>query len=162
MLQAASDDGSICQCLQLISSCTSDNASNLMYMQSMGYKICAFILSQKPKEIMTKSVFDSIWDVCTSRCVADSVAFKSSILFVDTAAFYNLILNNQVWGMKRSDFASYILKNISLLLRDSRYGTLNAKRLSLLGVSKWILIICMYGAASVSYTHLTLPTKRIV
>jgi hypothetical protein len=148
ILQAASDEESICLCLQLIHSCISDNATNLMYMQSIGYKICAFLLSQKPKEIITKSVFDCIWDICTSTCIAESnVVLKSSLLFVDTTAFYNLILNNQVWGMKRNDFASHILKNISLLVKDSRYGSLNSKRLSSLGVTKWILLICMYGAA---------------
>lgn len=146
LLQAASTVRSLCQFFQLLTSCVRENTTNLKYMQNIGYKVCAFILTLKPKSILTREVLAAIYDLCISKQRDDETGGSKALLLVDTPAIFYLVLNHQVWDAKRFPFVIEVLKLIVALLTDPKYGHLNAKRLSSLGVSRWALLLGGFGA----------------
>jgi hypothetical protein len=144
ILQAASTSNQIVSFLKILQFSVL-NAANLKFMQSNGYKVCAYILSVKPKHVISTEIIDAIFDIIVDRKWNGEMN-SYSVLLVDTTALHYLLLNTQVWDFSVSSYAVKILELVVTLTNDHIYGQLNRKRLSSLGIVKSILNLLMFGA----------------
>ena len=150
LLQAASTADQICLVLRLLRFCVRQNAANLRYMQSSGYSIAAFILSQKPSDAITDQVVDALLDLALDRSSIDVKSSHESLLLVDSVAFNTLVLNHLVWNCSRFELTSNLVTCIKDLTVDERYSVLNCRRLSSLGVVRWLMMVCAISVRQLS------------
>lgn len=151
LLQTASTESQLLMSLNLLRSCVRLDSSNLKYMQTGGYQMISFMLTAKPKSLITPAVVESLFLFAVDKGThfqpekaSKSNEYKS--LLVDTQALYYLILNHQVWGADRYAIAKVIVDLLRMLVSEDAYhSVLNAKRLSLLGVTRWVLLLLVYG-----------------
>ena len=141
ILQAASNDSQIHLFFRLLETCVRSSAINLKYVHKVGYRVCAFVLSLKPQRIITTTVLRQMYELSIYRNPV-----RPSVLFVDSLAFYHLIMNHQIWGSGRMQLVSDVLEIFNELVSDSRYGKLNTKRLSSLGCVRWIVLLMVSTA----------------
>jgi hypothetical protein len=151
LLQTASTENQLLMSLNLLRSCVRLDSSNLKYMQTGGYQMMSFMLTSKPKTLLTPAVVESLFLFAVDKGThfQPEKASKSNdykALLVDTQALYYLILNHQVWGADRYALAKVIVDLLrTLVSEDAYHASLNAKRLSLLGVTRWVLLLLVYG-----------------
>lgn len=145
LLQAASTEAQVCQALGLIRYSVRHNLANLKFKQSEGYKMMAFILSLKPSNILTEAVVAALMDLAVDRSVIDVRSSSESVFLVDSSAFYHLLLNHHVWEARRFNITFSIVSKMLALVVDERYSIQNAKRLSTLNVTKWVMMVCAYS-----------------
>lgn len=145
LVQVASTESQLVVSLNLIRECIRNDTSNLKYMHISGFQILGFLLSRKPKDLISEVVIDELLSMCVDRGLK-STNSVFSVLLVDTLALYQLVLNHQIWDIKRFNFAMYVTEHLrTLVSEDARHATLNAKRLSLLGVVRWVLLLMVFG-----------------
>ena len=146
LVQAASSEKQLLLALQLIKECFWSDSPNLKYMHSEGYGILSFLISRKPKDMITKEVVDHLFSWCVDRGLKSSNSSVFSILLVDTLAFHHFILNHQIWSICRPVFATLVMDLMkSLVCEDARHAVLNAQRLGRLGIVRWILSLANFG-----------------
>jgi hypothetical protein len=149
LLQAASSPTQIVLFFRILRSCISNHPFNLKYMQSVGYKVCAYIISVKPKSMLSAAasieIIDAIFDISVDRkWNADTNSY--SVLLVGATSFYYLLMNTQVWDFSLCGPAVKILELIVALTNDPIYSSLNRKRLSSIGTVKFLLNLLIFGA----------------
>ena len=146
LVQAASSEKQLLLALQLIRECFWSNSPNINYMHTEGYGIVSFLISRKPKDMITKEVVDHLFSWCVDRGLKSSNSSVFSVLLVDTLAFHHFILNHQIWSICRPVFATLVMELMrSLVCEDARHAVLNAKRLGRLGIVRWILSLASFG-----------------
>lgn len=141
LCQCASNDESLCGALNLLKCAIWSNFGNLKFMQAQGYKTLAFILGMKPRNVFTSTVIECLFSL--TNAFSQQFDRYAGLLLVDTAAFYYLILNFQIWGDGRFSLLNSVAKYITLLVSNERFGGINAKRLSCLGTTRWLLIMAL-------------------
>lgn len=147
LLQMASTSEQILTTISLVRSTIYLHASNVLYMKTIGYKLMAFILSLKGSDLITPDVLEAMKTLACSRWKNSDGMSPSTdgLLLVDTCAFYYLYLNHQFWSPLRYDLALASLTGLFQLSNDEKYSALNSTRLSLLGVSRWTLMLVLFG-----------------
>ena len=131
LIQAAQSQENLIAALRLIRYSVKGSSSNLKFMQIKGYKILGFLLSLKNKDLISAVLMDELFEFCVSRSQERKCSY--SLLLVDTPALYYLLLNHQIWGLKRYPYASKVVDYLNSLSSDSTHGDLNNKRLAALG-----------------------------
>jgi hypothetical protein len=130
-----------------------------MYMQVRGYKILGFILSLKSRELISIALMDELFEFCLSRgklthstpsssSSSYFTSFSSSMLLADTPSLYYLLLNHQIWSIKRYSFALKVICFLEALSSNSTYRDLNNRRLSALGGSYSFLALIVVTFSS--------------
>ena len=159
MLESAVTEDQLIGSLKLIRQVTLGDSSNLKYMQTKGYKILAFILYNKNKNLITSSIIEELFkfsvsygktkfdsygksNLITIRNSADvrkrnfsngSNNCNDTLLLVDTPALYYLLLNHQIWSIKRSSHIQKVVNYLEQLSSNSIHGDVNSQRLAILG-----------------------------
>ena len=169
ILQVATTEDAICQALLLLRLCLVRCPANLKRMQEEGYKMMAFIIARKPRNLMTPRIINLLFLFATNediskyrnimysrqemRVNADSTlsiissgAANTDLLLVDTVSLFQLYLNHHVWGVATFDIAMRVLSNLADLVDDRHYGTINSHRLSALGAARWVILLAAYGS----------------
>lgn len=151
ILQIASSPQAICSALRLFQSSLS-SSYNLKYMKKVGYKLISLILSFKPRKVITLDVLQVIFEFAISKTSASASFKKSSenLLLVDSSALFYLVLNHQVWNCYSYSIVLFVFETFLNLVQDIRYGMKNAKKLSSLGLTSWVLHFCILGAETSS------------
>ena len=145
LVQAASTEDHIVMALDLLRSCLSQESSNLNYMHTTGFGVLSFLLSRKSKSLITEKVISALFSMAVDRGLKAATSSIFSILLVDTLAFNYLFLNHQIWDPLNPEYALLVMMNLkTLVCEDARHGTLNAKRLALMGVSRWIIVFLVF------------------
>ena len=145
--------------LKLIRQVTLGDNSNLKYMQIKGFKILAFILHNKNKKLITLSIMDELFNFSVSYGKTKFSSYGKSnlsstrnsldgekrnlsngsnncnntLLLVDTPALYYLLLNHQIWSIKRSTYIQKVVSYLELLSSNFIHGDINSQRLAILG-----------------------------
>ena len=167
LLQSASTEQHILLFLRLLKVCVRYEPINLRYMLASGYQMISFLLSTKPKDIVTEQVMKALFDMATDYgFVGGNVTSVTSgsnffhCLLVDTHALYSLVLNHRVWDCRRFEFASAVVSFLkSLVDEDCRHNITNARRLSMLGVPRWMLMLIASGVDRIGSTGLNTGNK---
>jgi hypothetical protein len=135
MIQASESEHQLIGSLQLIRFSVLGNNCNLKDMQIKGYKILGFLLSIKNKGLITLPLMDELFEFCVSRGsrVNQDGSRNNSILLADTPALYFLLLNHQIWDLKRYNFTRKVIKYLEQLSSNAFHGELNNRRLAALG-----------------------------
>jgi hypothetical protein len=135
MVQAADSEHQLIGSLQLIRFCVLGNNCNLKYMQIKGYKILGFLLSIKNKGLITLPLMDELFEFSVSRGskINQDGSRNHSLLLADTPALYYLLLNHQIWNLKRYHYTRKVIKYLEQLSSNSFHGDLNNRRLAALG-----------------------------
>jgi hypothetical protein len=141
----ASTSEQLCQALKLMRQAIHSVTANIKYMKRSGYKTLAFLLSMKSTSILNVEVLNEIFEFTVDRSYDDCSPKNPTVLLADTSAMFYLLMNHQIWDAKRFSCMMKIIEHLILLVKDPRYGYLNASRLSSLGVAPWLMHLCMYG-----------------
>ena len=143
MVQAADSEHQLIGSLQLIRFSVLGNNCNLKYMQIKGYKILGFLLSIKHKGLITLPLMDELFEFSVSRGskINQDGSRNHSLLLADTPALYYLLLNHQIWNLKRYHYTRKVIKYLEQLSSNSFHGDLNNRRLAALGEMIWIVTI---------------------
>ena len=147
LLQSASTPQQLCHVLSILKSAIQKNAKNLRYMQYNGYKMLAFILSLKPSKILDESVLAHVFDLSICSCVKNGIAYN---LLADTSVFHYVFLNHSIWDAARYSVMKAMLRHVKSLAIDEKFDGLNLKRLSLMGVSRYLLQLSVHGVMQIS------------
>lgn len=147
VLQAASTVEQICCSVRMIGSSLRSHCGNMKFMQQVGYKIMAFLLSSKPLILLEPHVIDALMKLAVDeRLSKDSLGnSRQSMLLFDTAALYHLLLNHQIWNAHRFPLVCYIISKLSVLVMDERYSSLNSKRFAAIGGARWLVMITLHS-----------------
>lgn len=163
MVQAAESEHHLIGSLQLIRFSVLGNNCNLKYMQIKGYKILGFLLSIKKKGLITLPLMDELFEFCVSRGlrVNQDGSKNNSLLLTDTPALYYLLLNHQIWDLKRYHFTRKVIKYLDLLSANAFHGDLNNRRLAALGeitsIHSFVNSSCLVASSTIDY-HLIILT----
>ena len=183
MLESAITEDQLIGSLKLIRQVTLGDNSNLKYMQIKGYKILAFILHNKNKKLITLSIMDELFNFSVSYGKTKFSSYGKSnlistrnsldgnkrnlsngsnncndtLLLVDTPALYYLILNHQIWSIKRSTYIQKVVTYLELLSSNLIHGDINSQRLAILGNLKLFNISFL-----VLYTYFFLYWKKLL
>jgi hypothetical protein len=141
----------LCKALNLLNISTKMNLANMEYMRINGYKICAFLLTIKPKAIVTSHVINALFQCCVSETFYGA-NLAPSVLLCDTSALFYLLLNHQVWGDNKFSTTDSVIQKLTLLCEDVRHGAINCQRLASLATSRWLLSLLLHGIV-VSKSH---------
>eukprot|EP01035_Chromulina_nebulosa_P021856 gene21856-28292_t len=147
LLQSASTPQQLCHVLSILKSAIQKNAKNLRHMQGNGYKMLAFILSLKPSKILDESVLAHVFGLSICTCEENGIAYS---LLVDTSVFHYVFLNHSIWDATRYSVMKAALKHVKSLAIDGKFDGLNLKRLSLMGVSRYLLQLSVHGVMQIS------------
>ena len=142
LLQSASTTQQLCHVISILKYTIHRNANNLKHMQGIGYKMLAFILSLKPVTILDESVLAQVFDLSVCTSTEDGIAFH---LLADTCAFHYVFLNHVIWNASCYSIMMATLRHIKSLTNDEKFAPLNLKRLSLMGVSRYLLQLSVHG-----------------
>ena len=133
LLHAASSEAQLSQTLLLLKACARRSPANLRFLQTQGYEVAAFLLSKKPRETLTAQALEVLFDLCVEyrsatggedededggggagAAPADASqpqgagASRSGLLLVDHDALRQLVLNHQVWHIRRFSYAKQV------------------------------------------------------
>jgi hypothetical protein len=147
LIQAASTEAQICEALAVLRYSVRHNLSNMQYMLKGGYQMVAFILSMKPSIVLTESVVVALMDLAVDRSAIDVRSSAESQFLVDSTALHTLLLNHHVWEARRFNITFSVVNKMLNLAVDERYSLQNARRLSALNVTRWVLMICAYSVS---------------
>ena len=139
ILQAASTSKQICYYFWLLKASLSA-ISNVKYLHRYGYRIIATLLMLKPVSILSVEVLNSIFNIVVHKNEARESSVPS-ILFTDSLCMYFLILNHQIWDSNRREYIETVIEMIGQLISDETYGLINTKRLSKIGIVRWISLL---------------------
>ncbi len=139
LLLLSDDESALNTLLQLLNQISKENLQNIRRMQVSGYRMLGFIL-----HFMTLKCFRLSESVnsLTQFGVETSIESQSHLL-IDTVAFSQLIFNHHVWDSSNFDLFAALLKQMRLLVTDSKYKNVNIIRLSCLGFVRWIVLGCL-------------------
>ena len=88
-------------------------------------------IHSRRNSLSTRSVSNS--SINSNDDSNDNNNCRDTLLLVDTPALYYLLLNHQIWSIKRSNYAQKVISFLELLSLNSTHGNLNNQRLGVLG-----------------------------
>jgi hypothetical protein len=163
LLQVASNEDVLCKVLMLLRCSVLHNPTNLKIMQNGGYEEVAFIMACKPRSLLTPQVLSLLFMFSTNEDIFSSgklspktrgqgqssdakdalpsqrsssiAGLNSGLLLVDTVSLHSFTMNHWVWNVTNFDLVMGVLANLTDLVDDYVYGTLNSHRLSALGAA---------------------------
>eukprot|EP00981_Chlorochromonas_danica_P007117 scaffold1560_cov177-Ochromonas_danica.AAC.2 len=137
LLLYANTEESLLAALKTIRQHLLRNNVALKYMQSQGYRMMAFLLSNLPRQLVTVQVMEELFHFAVSTTYNRSG--QENILIVDSAALLQLVFNHYLWGLRRYSIAVRVLQLIKAAVSDDKYAAINIMKLSCVGVVRWVL-----------------------
>ena len=141
-LSAARDESSAICALRLIMYASRQSLYNLRQLHLITYHAIAFLLHQMPRVAITTSTLSVLLDFMVEKSLATGRNLAESAFVLDTSAALALIFNNHIWGAANYSMVVYLLIRIKTMLKDEKYGSVNLMKLSSLGTTRWILMVC--------------------
>jgi hypothetical protein len=143
LLASSRDEQSAIFALKLLIYASRQSMYNLHQLHAITYHAMAFILHQLPRSAVTTSTLSILLDFMMERSQLAGKSSADSCFVLDTSAALALIFNDHIWGATNHTMVLHLLNQFKSIVKDEKYGHLNLLKLSCIGASRWILMLCL-------------------